>query len=80
MIENYQIPNNKKEVYFRLTDSGLKALNGHREHHARINAVFFDFLENLATEEDMRVIMKFMDTIISALGPVVSKKTTIHWG
>jgi DNA-binding MarR family transcriptional regulator len=80
MIENYQIPNNKKEVYFRLTDSGLKALNGHREHHARINAAFFDFLENLATEKDMQVIMKFMDTIISALGPVVSKKTTIHMG
>ncbi|MDR1623043.1 MAG: MarR family transcriptional regulator [Synergistaceae bacterium] len=74
LVENYQIPKNKKEVYFRLTDLGLKTLEGHREHHARINATFFDFVEDQATERDIQAIMKFMDTIISACEPVISRK------
>jgi DNA-binding MarR family transcriptional regulator len=70
LIEHYQIPNNKKEVYFHLTNSGLKILEGHREHHARINATFFDFVENHATERDIQAITKFMDAIIEAFEPV----------
>jgi DNA-binding MarR family transcriptional regulator len=73
MIENYQIPNNKKEVHFYLTNSGLKALEGHKEHHARINAAFFDFVENYATERDIQAIVKFMDAIIEAFEPVVPR-------
>jgi DNA-binding MarR family transcriptional regulator len=76
LIESYQLPNNKKEVYFRLTDSGLKVLEGHREHHAKINAAFFDFVTDRATERDIRAIMKFMDLIISSLEPVVSRKAS----
>jgi DNA-binding MarR family transcriptional regulator len=75
LIENYQLPNNKKEVYFRLTDSGLKVLEGHRDHHAKINADFFDFVTDRATEKDIQAIMKFMDLIISSFEPVVSRKT-----
>jgi DNA-binding MarR family transcriptional regulator len=74
LIENYQIPNNKKEVYFRLTDLGLKVLKGHREHHAKINGTFFDFMSNRATEKDVRVIMEFMDMIIASFEPVIPRK------
>jgi DNA-binding MarR family transcriptional regulator len=74
LIENYQIPNNKKEVYFRLTDLGLKAFRGHRKHHAKINAPFFDFMSNQATEKDIQAIIKFMDIIINSFEPVVSRK------
>jgi hypothetical protein len=75
MMASYQLTNNKKEVYFRLTDSGLKVLEGHREHHAKINAAFFDFVTSQATESDIQAIMEFMDVIISSLEPVVSRKT-----
>jgi DNA-binding MarR family transcriptional regulator len=75
LIVNYQMPNNKKEVYFRLTDLGLKTLEGHRKHHAKINADFFDFVANRATERDIQAIMEFMDMIIDSFAPIVSRKT-----
>jgi DNA-binding MarR family transcriptional regulator len=71
LIENYRIPKNKKEVYFRLTNLGLKIHKGHREHHEKINAVFSDFLNNQAHEKDVPVIMEFMDMVISSFEPVV---------
>jgi DNA-binding MarR family transcriptional regulator len=74
LIENYQIPNNKKEVYFRLTDLGSKVLKGHREHHKKINAIFFDFLSNQANGKDVQVIMGFMDMIMASFEPVVPQK------
>ncbi|MDR1510420.1 MAG: MarR family transcriptional regulator [Synergistaceae bacterium] len=75
LAETYQIPNNKKEVHFRLTDLGLKALDGHREHHAKIDAAFSDFVENRATKKDIQSIMKFMDAIMDAYEPFVARKT-----
>jgi DNA-binding MarR family transcriptional regulator len=74
LIENYRIPKNKKEVYFRLTDLGLTVHKGHKEHHEKINAVFFDFMNNQAHEKDVQVIMVFMDMVISSFEPVVSQK------
>jgi DNA-binding MarR family transcriptional regulator len=74
LIENYRISNNKKEVYFRLTELGLKVLEGHRKHHEKINAAFFDFMSNRATEKDVRVIMEFMDMTMASFEPVIPRK------
>jgi DNA-binding MarR family transcriptional regulator len=63
LIESYQIEDNKKEVYFRLTELGKKAGRGHRKHHEGINAGLFDYFSRL-TERDLKKIHEFLDSVI----------------
>ncbi|MFP3155018.1 MarR family transcriptional regulator [Lachnospiraceae bacterium ZAX-1] len=61
LIESYQEPNNKKEVYYRLTDLGRKASEGHRRHHEALNAAFTQNAANHISDSDMKTVMRFLE-------------------
>lgn len=72
LIESYRIPDNRKEIFFRLTALGEKVFRGHKKHHDKMNAGFFDYVERLG-EKDLRVICDFLDTMNQSIEKV--KKT-----
>lgn len=72
VIESYQRPDNKKEIYFRLTARGQTVFQTHKELHTefmeRDNAVF----ERL-TKEQYDTICDFIETYRQHLGAEISK-------
>lgn len=59
LIESFKNPNNKKEVYFRLTDKGKVIYHTHEELHKEFqqrDQAVFDQL----TEEEFKTIMRFV--------------------
>jgi DNA-binding MarR family transcriptional regulator len=66
LVEDYKIPGNRKEVYFRLTALGEKAYLGHRKHHDKIDAGFFEYVEHLK-EKDVQTIYQFLDVLIQTM-------------
>ena len=75
IVESYQKPENRKEIYFRLTEQG-KAINRvheelHKEFRERDKAVF----EQL-TEEQFDNIISFMETYSSHLDAEIRKSDT----
>lgn len=66
LAESYRLPGNKKEIYFRLTALGRKAIAGHQQHHERINTGLFAYIESLE-EKDVKIIMEFLDVMTQSL-------------
>jgi DNA-binding MarR family transcriptional regulator len=69
LIESYQTDDNRKEVYFCLTELGKKASRGHQKHHEGINAGLFDYFSRLE-ERDLKKIHEFLDTVIKEIASV----------
>ncbi|MDR1453702.1 MAG: MarR family transcriptional regulator [Candidatus Margulisbacteria bacterium] len=63
LVESYHLPDNQKELYFRLTPLGKKAVRGHHKHHTRLNAGIFAYFESL-TRKEGQVIIKFLDVLL----------------
>jgi DNA-binding MarR family transcriptional regulator len=63
LITTFQIPENRKEVYFELTKLGKKAVSGHDRHHKRLNAGLTKYFEILS-DKDMQTIVTFLDVLI----------------
>ncbi|AVK47446.1 hypothetical protein AXY43_05070 [Clostridium sp. MF28] len=59
MIKKYKFLDNKKEIYFKLTDLGLKAFNGHYEYHISRTQSFDKEFDNY-TEEEKKLIVNFL--------------------
>jgi DNA-binding MarR family transcriptional regulator len=68
LITAFQVPENKKEVYFELTKLGKKAVSGHDRHHRRLNSGLTKYFETLS-DKDMRTISAFLDKIIEGNSP-----------
>ena len=68
LITAFQMPENRKEVYFELTALGKKAVSGHDRHHRRLNAGLEKYFETLS-DKDMRTISTFLDKIIEGNSP-----------
>lgn len=66
LIESYQLPDNKKEIYFRLTELGRRASVGHRKHHETLNAGVLNYLDQLE-DADLQRISKIFDVIIDEM-------------
>jgi DNA-binding MarR family transcriptional regulator len=66
LVKGYHQKDNRKEVYFRLTDSGRIAREGHIRHHETLNAGWFDFIDRL-TESHAKVISDFFDEIVKSM-------------
>jgi DNA-binding MarR family transcriptional regulator len=64
LIEKYKLETNKKEVYYRLTDLGQTAYEGHRIYHKEIFTSFAVYLES-KTPEEIDGIIEFLDTLIA---------------
>ena len=59
LIEKYSLESNKKEIYFRLTESGLELYKEHEKRHKLWEQRDSKFLERYSPEE-MEIITKFM--------------------
>lgn len=59
LIEKYSLESNKKEIYFRLTESGLELYREHEKRHKLWEQRDSKFLERYSPEE-MEIITKFM--------------------
>jgi DNA-binding MarR family transcriptional regulator len=66
LIESYQLSSNKKEVYFRLTELGERAVKGHRRHHECMNVKVVEYINKLS-EKDIQTILRFLDTMINGV-------------
>ena len=60
LIESYQKPDNKKEVYFRLTEQGDAIYRIHEDMHREFENRDQSFFEQV-TEEQLDVILDFAD-------------------
>ena len=59
LIEKYTLESNKKEIYFRLTESGTELYKEHEKRHKLWEQRDSKFLERYSPEE-MQIITKFM--------------------
>jgi len=62
LIEKYQVPENKKEVYFRLTESGQILYTEHKKIHNHIQQKSLQQL-NKYNEEEQDAILRFLGDI-----------------
>jgi DNA-binding MarR family transcriptional regulator len=63
LITAFQTPENRKEVYFALTQTGEKVVAGHNRHHRRLNTGLSKYFETLS-DKDMQTILTFLDKVI----------------
>jgi DNA-binding MarR family transcriptional regulator len=70
LIEQYQLQNNRKDVFFYLTDLGRTACEGHIKYHKSLNPEFSDFVDGLS-EHETKIIMQFLDEIIKGVVGIV---------
>ncbi|WDV44637.1 MarR family transcriptional regulator [Clostridiaceae bacterium M8S5] len=60
LIEKYKIKNNKKEVYYKLTESGKVAYENHRLFHQELNDKIVSYLKDLSKDE-IQVLLGLLD-------------------
>jgi DNA-binding MarR family transcriptional regulator len=60
LIESYRLPENRKEVFFRLTESGKKVVRAHQKHINKTGAAFMDFIDGL-NQKELQKICDFLD-------------------
>ncbi len=56
LIERYQDPSNKKEVYFKLTELGKRANQGHKDFHGRHEHELYDEFASYTVEQQDFII------------------------
>ena len=59
LIEKYTLEKNKKEVYFRLTESGMELFKEHEKRHKLWEERDMQFLKRYS-EEEIAILSKFM--------------------
>jgi len=63
LVEQYNVTNNKKEVYYRLTAKGMIANFGHAKHHEKAYEQLNQYIEDL-DDDKVETISLFFDEII----------------
>lgn len=62
LIEQYTMPGNKKEKYYRLTTEGERIRRGHQEYHKEANQKLCQYFCSLS-DADAKVIFDFLEKI-----------------
>ncbi|MCK4514396.1 MAG: MarR family transcriptional regulator [Spirochaetaceae bacterium] len=62
LIERYRMPDNRKEVLFRITTEGRVAFEAHLNFHVQVEGPFIEELASL-NEDEARGITKLMDLL-----------------
>ncbi|MRG28570.1 MarR family transcriptional regulator [Laceyella tengchongensis] len=66
LIKRFQLNDNKKEIYFRLTSKGKHVYELHKKLHKRKEQQFYQFLDSFsATEQE--VILKFLQKLTTRI-------------
>ncbi len=73
VIESYQKPDNKKEIYFRLTSQGKKVYKIHEELHKEFQERDKPVFEQ-ASEEQLDSMLRFMEKYIRHLDTEIKKR------
>lgn len=73
VIESYQKPDNKKEIYFRLTEQGKSVYNIHEELHKEFQERDKAVFEQI-TEEEFDMMLNFMEKYRSHLDAEIKKQ------
>ena len=73
MIESYQKPDNKKEIYFRLTPQGESIYQIHAKLHMEFNARDKAVFEQM-TDEESAVILDFLGNYSRHLDSEIAKQ------
>ena len=66
LVEKYNLPNNKKEVYFLLTESGAVANAAHNRYHEEMHGPVMDYLEHLDTEK-LTIVENFFTVFLASM-------------
>ncbi|MBP2656639.1 MAG: MarR family transcriptional regulator [Firmicutes bacterium] len=66
LVEKYNLPGNKKEVYFRLTEAGQIANEVHRRYHERIHGQVISYLGEL-DKEKLEAMGQFFDIFVASM-------------
>jgi DNA-binding MarR family transcriptional regulator len=70
LINQYHHQNNRKDIYFCLTDLGRMACDGHIRYHKSFNPAFSNFVDKLSDHET-KIILQFLDGIIKGMVGIV---------
>ncbi|MDL5610548.1 MarR family transcriptional regulator [Bacillus halotolerans] len=65
-INRYQLSDNKKEVYFKLTRKGRQIFDLHEKLHKKKELAFYQFLDSFSQDEQ-NAILKFLEQLTSRL-------------
>ncbi len=60
LLERFKIPENKKEVLFRLTEDGQRAFRAHKDFHAQVETPFIEEIESF-TRKEADGVLKLLD-------------------
>lgn len=63
LVEQYYSPDNKKEVFYSLTDKGRKVNKGHARFHAETSRNIIRYLDSLDPKSQESVV-RFLDVLI----------------
>lgn len=67
LIERYQSADNHKEVFFRVTELGKDAYDGHYAFHDRVSPDSYEYFHHY-TEEQQAIILEFIHHYTQYLG------------
>ncbi|MEC1651789.1 MarR family transcriptional regulator [Bacillus vallismortis] len=65
-INSYQLTDNKKEVYFKLTRKGRRIFHLHEKLHKKKELAFYQFLDSFSQDEQ-NAVLKFLEQLTSSL-------------
>ncbi|MEC1603302.1 MarR family transcriptional regulator [Bacillus halotolerans] len=65
-INRYQLTDNKKEVYFKLTRKGRQIFDLHEKLHKKKELAFYQFLDSFSQDEQ-NAVLKFLEQLTSRL-------------
>ena len=66
LIEKYQDNINRKQIYYRLTELGMKAYEGHYKFHEKMSEKTYEYFSHYSKNEQ-KVIMEFIEHYTSYL-------------
>lgn len=61
LIESYQEPDNNKEIYFRLTESGQSVYDEHKKIHNEARQEWLNFFEHYSDDEQAAILRFFTE-------------------
>ncbi|NLV17178.1 MAG: MarR family transcriptional regulator [Syntrophomonadaceae bacterium] len=61
LIESYQEPDNNKEIYFRLTESGQSVYDKHKKIHNKASQEWLTFFEHYSDDDQAAILRFFTD-------------------
>lgn len=66
LIRRFQLADNKKEVYFKLTAKGKQVFELHETLHSKKKQQFYDLIDDFS-DDKQKIILEFLETIINEL-------------